>query len=385
MNQTKVYRIFLIVFLAAIAIYGILTFGISHKLGIPIGYVLCGGSACNIGASLTVVNPEEQSTETGGGGGGGSTRAVPKAPDIEIDKDNVEVKPIQGEIKKETITITNPGNKELEIKLDAKDIAEFVSLSEDEFILKPGEKKSIIIEFSVDENEDLVIYKGNLSIIVNNILAEYIPLEIMILPKERIFFDIIIEIPDKYKDIKVGDELLATVRLFRMKDLGLIDANIKYIIKDIENNILLTEEETLLVETQTSFVKEFKIPEDFETGDYNLFIEVSYGNMTIGTSSTSFKVTKKEGIEQPNIVNINLTKKEVYWIYVFIGIISLSILILSIEVVKLRHRRKKNKKRRKLIKKMTKKDLKNKGLIITEDREEKKDNKDNYKVIPYFK
>ena len=72
-----------------------------------------------------------------------------------------------------------------------------------------------------------------------------------------------------------------------------VDVTISYIIKDKSGNVMHESSETIPVESQLSFVKTFKIPENFQPGDYIIVIEVRYQN-TFAVSSDLFKVVAKE-------------------------------------------------------------------------------------------
>ena len=73
-------------------------------------------------------------------------------------------------------------------------------------------------------------------------------------------------------------------------------------IKDLENNIILTESETFAVLEQLSYAKTFSIPSDLRTGTYIAAIEIVYEN-SFATSSALFDVTGT-GIEIRNLIGI---------------------------------------------------------------------------------
>jgi hypothetical protein len=365
-EQRTFIRFFLILFFTVFIVFSVLSLILNVKTS-PTGLVLCGGTACSLGASLTVV--EEQSSETVIDGNIGttpeSTGSITKSKQIYIDKSHLEVNIIQGETKKETIVITNPSTKDLKIKLETENLPDFLSFNENEFTLKPGEKKSITIGINTPDDASLFTYKGNLSIMISGILAKLMPIEIIVIPKEQPAYDIILEIPFEYEEVTAGGKLLTTIRFSRIKGTGKIDANLEYVIKDENENIVYREEETLLVETQTSFIKKIEIPQELKTGKYYLRVKASYNDISMGTSTASFKVIEKKNIEEPSIIHSILPTKEYYWI-ILLGFIFLAgILILVIEIVKI-----KRIKNRKVIENMVKK---------AEEKNEKN------KVVPYFK
>ncbi|MCH7989615.1 MAG: hypothetical protein IID46_10780, partial [Planctomycetes bacterium] len=64
-------------------------------------------------------------------------------------------------------------------------------------------------------------------------------------------------------------------------------------IKDSNDNIIATEQETLAVETQAKFIRKLLIPSDLEGGNYVAFVEAESDGILIGTSSDSFEVMAK--------------------------------------------------------------------------------------------
>jgi hypothetical protein len=135
-------------------------------------------------------------------------------------------------------------------------------------------------------------------------------------PKSAIF-DIIITIPNDYKIVNPGDQLLATIKLVNLGSAGRIDVSLDYWIADSEQNILLENKETVAVETQASFVKTFVIPADAKSGQYSLNAKLTYSETKQATAGDSFKVAEKQ--------TKNQIDNRLY--YVIIGIIVLVILI----------------------------------------------------------
>lgn len=126
-------------------------------------------------------------------------------------------------------------------------------------------------------------------------------------------FDIQITIPNNYKIIHPGDELLASVKLVNLGSAGRIDVFLEYWIVDSEQNTILKNKETVAVETQANFVKTFDIPKDVKPGKYSLHAKIVYADGKNAEAENSFEVGKKQ------------TDKQIY--YVFTGALGLIILI----------------------------------------------------------
>ena len=109
-------------------------------------------------------------------------------------------------------------------------------------------------------------------------------------------FDIIVDIPQKYRIVSPGDELLSNIKLVNLGSAGRIDVFLDYWISD-GNNIILKKRETVAVETQSNFVRYFDIPALTKPGNYELHAKLTYFDGREAASSYSFEIIKKEGSE----------------------------------------------------------------------------------------
>ncbi len=128
-------------------------------------------------------------------------------------------------------------------------------------------------------------------------------------------FDIQVEIPEEYKAISPGEELLVLIKLINVGSGGRIDIFLSYWITDQAGNIVLEEKETVAVETQNDFVRKFYLPKDVPAGKYALHAKVSYPGLELEPEyTTNFTVVKN---------------KNPLWLYVLISFLIL-ILILAL-------------------------------------------------------
>ena len=107
-------------------------------------------------------------------------------------------------------------------------------------------------------------------------------------------FDIQITIPDNYKIINPGDELLTSIKLVNLGSVGRIDVFLDYWISDSEKTIIVKKKETVAVETQANFVRTFDIPKDIKSGHYHFYAKITYADGKEAVADHSFEVVKKQ-------------------------------------------------------------------------------------------
>ncbi len=104
-------------------------------------------------------------------------------------------------------------------------------------------------------------------------------------------FDIIVTIPNLYREVAPGSELLASVKLINVGSKGRLDVFLDYWILNDKDEKILSKRETVAVETQANFVRTFDIPENAAAGMHRLYARVTYGDGKIADSDFSFHVT----------------------------------------------------------------------------------------------
>ena len=105
--------------------------------------------------------------------------------------------------------------------------------------------------------------------------------------------DVRVEIPRNFLRVAPGRELFTEITLLRAKGIDKIDVLVKYVIKNEKGEEIYTSTETVAIETKTSFVKSFQIPEEIAVGNYILYVTTKY-NGEIATSNASFSVIEKK-------------------------------------------------------------------------------------------
>ncbi|MCK4552811.1 hypothetical protein KAT80_01260 [Candidatus Pacearchaeota archaeon] len=228
------------------------------------------------------------------GGGGGSTRIEAEKKDFSVDRESIKISLKQGETKKETIKIKNIGKETIKINLENPKLEKFLKISETEFELKPKEEKIITLDFLAREDTIPNLYLGSI-LIKKATLEEKILIAIEVESREALF-DIKTEIPRKFLYVLPGEDLLAEIELYNLGEMGKVDAHLEYIIKNEQEEVIISEQDTLAVETRTNFIKTFKIPKDTEFGKYIFYVKVTYEGK-VASASAWFNVGKKSPLD----------------------------------------------------------------------------------------
>ena len=135
--------------------------------------------------------------------------------------------------------------------------------------------------------------------------------------KEKTLFDVVLIVRTEYKKVYPGDDLLIQAIIIKFEPKGRIDIPLHWQIRDEKEEIILDHTETMAIETQLSFIKNFHITEEAKVGKYAIFLEIPY-NDTFVHSSDTFEIIKRPIFIIPG--KIILTTKEflkgILWIFV---------------------------------------------------------------------
>ena len=105
-------------------------------------------------------------------------------------------------------------------------------------------------------------------------------------------FDATLTIPDKYRELLSGEEIIGEVQIINMKSIGLVDVVVEYTIQDINEKVLYKEIETKSIEHEIDYVKKIEIPKEVPPGTYLLLANVRY-NDDLAISGYPFKILEK--------------------------------------------------------------------------------------------
>jgi len=278
---------------------------------------------------FTVYSSEETPAETvtsPSRGGGGRT-----ITSFSISPEDIKVKLKQGETELRGITITNNGNKKLSISIENPKLEDFLKISEKSFDLNPKESKSIVLDIFAREETAPDLYIGKLIVRGGGIEKEI--LVVIEVESEKALLDVSSKIPDKYKYILPGEEVLAETSLYNLAGTKKIDVFVEYIIFNDNGKEILNQHETITVETSASFSRSFIIPEDAELGRYFLYVKTTYKGL-VASASSEFNVGSAP-LKTSNII-----------LFVSGGVLIILLIIIFLKIkkikkhIKIKHKRK---------------------------------------------
>jgi hypothetical protein len=260
---------------------------------------------------------------TSGGGGGGGGGGVPFADaNVKIDTSEININLVVGRTKDVIVNVTNLADTEKAISLSQTNLDGVIVFDTQTISFAPGETKEVVLRFVGPEK--IGVYAGIVYIAGIEILTT------ANVRSKELLFDAMVVVPDKFKKISPHEKLETQITLIPMGDEGArVDVTLNYIIKDFKGNVYLIESETILVDSQKSFKKEFNVG-NLVNGNYLIALELVYPN-GIATSSSHFSVLDK-GLLFGNEI------------FILIGIILVVLFVLiiwriNIEVGKKRRRR----------------------------------------------
>src|SRR3989344_6256792 len=198
----------------------------------------------------------------------------------------------EGGLQLRPVKITN--NKADDVFKISTTLQDFVSPIENEIFLESGMSKEVKINFEDRAKAGPGVYTGEL-IISSTTSSKKVPV-ILEVESEYPFFDININIPIKYEELHPGGKFVAEIKIFNLENLDLKDVELEYSVKDLGNNVLISESGGIVVEKQASSLnKAIEIPEDIKLGDYIFVASVKYSGLT-KISTQFFKVTEPETV-----------------------------------------------------------------------------------------
>ena len=217
---------------------------------------------------------------------------------FEVDTLFLKVAVSEGDKITSNIKITNrDGNDNFFVYI--KGLENIVTLSEDNFMLNPGETKNVEIIFNI-KNKDYGVYLGNLEISSESEIKK-IPV-ILEIQSKNVLFDSNIDLLSKEGNFYPGDKISSEIKIFDLANVGRSNLKLDYFIKDFDDRIIISESETVVVDGKRDHSKTFNLPDDIRLGEYALIVVLSYGDI-VSTSSTLLEIVDKN--ENTNSVSAN--------------------------------------------------------------------------------
>ena len=103
--------------------------------------------------------------------------------------------------------------------------------------------------------------------------------------------NVALKVPEKYAKVQQGQDLVVELGIMNLAAEKRVDVVVDYSIEDAGGKQILSEQETVAVETKASFVKTLRIPQDMKSGKYTVSADVNVINTQVKSSSqASFEV-----------------------------------------------------------------------------------------------
>ncbi|MFC1685909.1 hypothetical protein ACFLZZ_02695 [Nanoarchaeota archaeon] len=255
-----------------------------------------GISSASVAFFVNVTVSPTPTPSPGGGGGGGDVREVDDLFEEGIIKvDELKIKLKQGESFTSFIGFENVEDEEITISLTPQRIVNYIDFPEgNTFVLSAGELKEIPVEFSVGLFEDLGVFGG--FIIVELGEKSYrIPVVIEVESRD-LGFDIDLIILEEFDKVNPGDVIPTEVTITSFG--AIVDGELNYVIKDLENNIVVQFSEAIEIKNQT-YVKEILIPENIVEGKYVLYVSLTFEDQVAIASVPLFTVVLPAPLTKP--------------------------------------------------------------------------------------
>ena len=221
-------------------------------------------------------------------GGGGAGGVIP-VKSFSVNQTELRASLTPGSVLTQKITIKNNLNTSITVFLNKTDTIKDFIVIENKVELNPGESKEIIIDIKIREGTTPDLYAGKILLSEGGTKEEVL----VILEVESVgaLLDVEVKILKEYLKVYPGEEIVAEIKLLNMGEAGnRKDIKVEYIIKDTEGKELMKEEETVSLETQTSWIKRLNTPRDIEIGKYILYVRATTYEGKIASASTTFEI-----------------------------------------------------------------------------------------------
>jgi hypothetical protein len=245
----------------------------------------------------------------GGGSSGGSsttpTIITPVIPEFymdfsildsgifEVEQGDIKTFTFQGEVEHSITPITITSNSATLI------------IASDPIIIQILLGETIPIDINKDEINDLEITLNSITNGKANFLITKLEGADIVgeeeLGKEPLF-DVKISLSNLFSVVKSGGEIIASIEVLNINNIGQVDVLVEYYITDMENNTLTQGSDTLAVEAVASFVRTLTVPYNLKSGKYLFNADISYAGEVMASGNAEFRVIKS------------------YWIIIVIGV-----------------------------------------------------------------
>ncbi len=270
----------------------------------------CGTCASGYTCSAGTCVAEEE--EEGEEGGDGVSETTPTVEDIEIIPSKFDITLAVNTTTQETISVKNLGDSSLNLSISENGLGNHVILDKNYLYVEPGQTKSFEVIFVALSEPG--IYTG--SIIIN---GKSVSVSLDVKTKLLLFDSNIVVLNKDYR-VGRGDELKTKITLLPMGDPERLDVTLNYVIRDYEGKVYLTQTESVLVEEEVSFKKNFDTGA-LPLGEYIVGLELVYPG-GVAPSSAHFEIVEKTPEE--------FIAKLIFYLIILIIIVAIIIVIFLI-------------------------------------------------------
>ena len=219
---------------------------------------------------------------------GFSVFAIAAIDAFTVTPDQIVVTASLGGVKERLISITNKEDRDVTITLSTN--LDDIALSQDTLRIEAGATATVTLKFVGNK---FGINSGEL-VVKSDKQTKKIPIAFSV-QSEKTIFDAKIEIPASSLSVVQGGSLNSQITIFRLGELNdLVEADVRYVIKDSNNKEIYSETEMVAVRDQRSYSKSFNMPANTAGGFYVLGMEVAYekvpGEKILSTSTAIFRV-----------------------------------------------------------------------------------------------
>src|SRR3989338_948880 len=211
---------------------------------------------------------------------------------FEVDQILIKVLVKEKEFIEKELRVMNVHEEEQSIRIEAEEISHLIDVLDKEFTIKPGQTKIVRLNFSSFDFKNKIeqapgVYIGKVVAKTDSYEKE-VPVVIEI-ESRNVLFDMNLNPIARDRTVTQGSSTTFEIRVFNLQSIESFNIDMDFFVKDINGNTIVSESESVVVQTQASFFKTLKIPEKLKTGNYVFVAQASLGN-SVGTASYLFEV-----------------------------------------------------------------------------------------------
>ena len=170
----------------------------------------------------------------------------------------------------------------------AESISKFVTLDTSYLELLPGESHTISMLILVSKETQPDTYAGKIRVKGS---GEDLPVNVLlVVVPTKSLFDTFLNINSKTKSVLPGGSIVADISMFNLAGAGRFDVKVIYGIKDFDDRLVTSKQQTVAVETRASINGVLEVPRSTSPGQYYMFAVLRLDNATVAVGSDTFEV-----------------------------------------------------------------------------------------------